>query len=271
MGHRFDKQEPSGKSGTRRGTVPAGIAMCLLAAVAIAGCGENSGKSASVATTATAAAKTATKPATTPTTPTTPATTSTAAKPPAKSSKSSKSPAHTTSTQAKPPATKASAKPSNSSESASSSFGKIKLTSTAFKPGGPISAQYTCDGADISPPLQWHDVPHGTAELFLLAIDLGGSSSEAIQWSVAGISPSSSGIPAGGLPPGAVAGLNSAGKVGWSGICGAKGQLQRVAFLFYALNHKLDLKSGFNPIQARSGLKGATLATGLTAATYKRP
>jgi phosphatidylethanolamine-binding protein (PEBP) family uncharacterized protein len=175
-----------------------------------------------------------------------------------------------TSTKAKPSAAKASTK-SSSSESANNSFGKITLTSTAFKPGGPISAQYTCDGAGTSPPLQWHDVPHGTAELFLLAIDLNAGASHAVQWAVGGISPSSGGIPAGGLPPGAVAGVNSTGKIGWSGICGAKGQLQRVAFLFYALSHKLGLKSGFNPVQERNGLKGATLATGLTAATYTRP
>ncbi len=269
MGRRFGGQERSGMGGASRPVSLAGVATCLCAIVAIAGCGESSGKSASVAA-ATTAATTATAP-TTPTTPTTPATTSTAAgQPQSKSSKPSTTTTKSTTTPAVPPAAKTSTKPGKPAKS-EQGFGKIKITSTAFKAGGPIAAKYTCDGGGISPPLAWQGVPRGTAEVFMLAIDLSGSSSDAIQWAVAGISPSATSIPEGGLPAGAVAGVNSAGKVGWGGICGAKGQLHHVGFLFYALNHKLGLKSGFNPVEVRGGLKGATLATGLTLATYQRP
>ena len=180
------------------------------------------------------------------TTPTTPATTSTAAKPPApKPSGSSTTTAKTTPTPATSPA-KTSTKPGKPSKQ-ELGFGKIKVTSAAFKAGGPIATKYTCDGAGTSPPLRWTGVPRGTQEVFMLAIDLSGSSSDAIQWAVAGLAPPTSEIPEGSLPAGAVAGVNSAGKVGWGGICGSKGQLHHVGFLFYALKHKLTLKSGFNP------------------------
>jgi phosphatidylethanolamine-binding protein (PEBP) family uncharacterized protein len=228
-------------------------AAALLVAIAIAGCGSGSGKSASVAAATTA---------------TTPATTSTASKQPSKTPAKT-TPSKTATTPSKPPA-KASTKTGEAAE-ADKTFGKIKLTSTAFKAGGPIGVQYTCDGAGTSPPLEWHDVPHGTVEMFLIAIDLTGGASDAIQWAVAGIPPSASAIPAGSLPAGAVAGLNSEGKAGWGGICGAKGQQHHVAFLFYALSRKLGLKAGFNPVAARGGLKGSALATGLTVATYRRP
>ncbi|HEV3319088.1 MAG TPA: YbhB/YbcL family Raf kinase inhibitor-like protein [Solirubrobacteraceae bacterium] len=262
MGRRFVGQDRFGVGGARRAVRPAGVASCLCAIVAIAGCGESSGgKAASVVV-----AKTAATTATAPTTPTTPATTSTATKPPAKSSKSSTTPAKTTTT----PAATTSPKPGKPSKG-ELGFGKIKVTSTAFKAGGPIAAKYTCDGGGTSPPLQWHGVPRGTSEVLMLALDLSGSANDAIQWAVAGISPNATGIPEGSLPAGAVAGVNSAGKIGWGGICGSKGQLHHVGFLFYALKHKLSLKSGFNPVEVRSGLKGATLATGLTLATYQRP
>lgn len=235
----------------------------LGAALLIAGCGggssSTSGKAASVATTASTPATTAT-------------TTSTAAKPP--SGKSQKQPTTTaskpTTQPAKTPSAKTSSTPSQTSK-ALAALGKITLTSSAFKAGGAIPARYTCDGADVSPPLEWHGVPNGTAELFLLAIDLSGSSSDAIQWAVAGIPPSAGGLSAGSLPAGAVAGVNSVGKAGWGGVCGAKGQIHHVAFLFYALKQKLNLKSGFNPIIARNALKGSTLGTGLTLAVYNRP
>ena len=264
MGRRFSGQQRSGTCGVSSpvslmGVVAAGLCTVL----AIAGCGGSSAKSASVATAATTATT-----ATGPTTPTTPASTSTAAKPPA--SKSSKSSTTTTKSTTAPVTSPAAKTPAKSAKS-ERGFGKIKVTSAAFAAGGPIAAKYTCDGAGTSPPLQWTGVPRGTSEVFMLALDLSGSSSDAIQWSVAGISPSVTSIPEGGLPVGAVAGVNSAGKVGWGGICGTKGQLHHVGFLFYALNRKLGLKSGFDPAEVRGGLKGATLATGLTLATYQRP
>ena len=31
----------------------------------------------------------------------------------------------------------------------------LQITSTAFSEGQPIPAKYSCEGSDISPPLQW--------------------------------------------------------------------------------------------------------------------
>jgi phosphatidylethanolamine-binding protein (PEBP) family uncharacterized protein len=262
MGRRFAGQAASGTGGASRTASPALVAVCLCAVVvAIAGCGEGSGGKSASATAATTTAG--------PTTPTTPATTSTAAKSPTSPTSTSKSSTKTTTRSTTPPA-KSSAEPSKPA-SREKTFGKIKVTSTAFKAGGPIAVKYTCDGAGTSPPLQWQGVPSGAAEVFMLAVDLTGGAREVVQWAIAGISPSTTSIPEGSLPAGAIAGVNSAGKVGWAGMCGAKGQLQHVGFLFYALKQKLKLKSGFNPIEVRGGLKGATLATGLTLATYQRP
>jgi Raf kinase inhibitor-like YbhB/YbcL family protein len=271
MGRRFGGQQRFGMSGRRHPVSFAGVAASICAVVAIAGCGEGSGgKSASVA-----AATTAATTATAPTTPTTPATTSTAAKPPkSKSSQASTTTTKSTvtkstTTPSQPPAAKSSTEPRKPAAK-EKTFGKIKVTSTAFKAGGPIAVKYTCDGAGISPPMQWQGVPSGAAEVFVLAVDLSGGAHDVVQWAIAGIPPSTTSIPEGSLPAGAIAGVNSAGKVGWGGVCGAKGQLHHVGFLFYALKRKLKLQSGFNPIEVRGGLKGVTLATGLTLATYQR-
>lgn len=264
MGRRFGGQDGSGSGNVSRPASLAGVAACLCAVVALAGCGEGSGgSSASVAST-----PTATTTATGPTTPPTPTTTSTAAKPPA-SQPSKSTTTKSTTTPAKQPAAKSSSEPSKPATK-ERTFGKIKVTSAAFKAGGPIAVKYTCDGAGTSPPLQIHGVPSGAAEVFVLAIEPTGGSHEQVQWAIAGIPPGTTSIQAGSLPAGAYAGVNSAGKVGWGGVCGAKGQLQHVLFLFYALRQKLKLQPGFNPLEVRGGLKGATLATGLTAATYQR-
>ena len=149
-------------------------------------------------------------------------------------------------------------------------LGTIALNSPAFSPDGALPSRYTCDGANVSPPLSWRDVPAGSVELLLLAIDLDGGHRGAIQWAVAGLPPRSLGIAAGRLPAGAVVGRNSAGDARWGGICDASGRLHHVAFLLYALDRKLGLKAGFDVATVRSGLKDATLARGLTVATYER-
>lgn len=156
-----------------------------------------------------------------------------------------------------------------STSSPRSTLGTIVVSSPAFQPGGVLPSRYTCDGAELSPPLNWRNVPAGSVELLLLALDLDGGRTGAIQWAVAGLPPSAPGIAAGRLPPGAVVGRNSAGEPGWGGICDASGRLHHVAFLLYALDRRLGLKAGFNPAVVRSGLKDATLARGLTVATYE--
>src|SRR5450830_2070687 len=45
------------------------------------------------------------------------------------------------------------------------------LTSAAFAHQGAIPTKYTCEGADVSPPLTWIDLPPGTKSLALIVDD----------------------------------------------------------------------------------------------------
>jgi Raf kinase inhibitor-like YbhB/YbcL family protein len=47
----------------------------------------------------------------------------------------------------------------------------LKLTSSAFQPGGTIPSKYTCEGDDISPPLAIDGVPAGAKSLALIIDD----------------------------------------------------------------------------------------------------
>jgi hypothetical protein len=145
------------------------------------------------------------------------------------------------------------------------------VASAAFPRGGQIPARYTCDGGNVSPPLQWGKLPAGTSQLFVLALSLTAGAGGAIRWAVGGIDPSSGGIPAGQLPPGAVAGRSSDGHIGWSGICGAAGKPQAIIVLAYALRHPLHLSSGFDPRTVQSQLSGNSLGTGVVYGAYRKP
>jgi Raf kinase inhibitor-like YbhB/YbcL family protein len=183
------------------------------------------------------------------------------------SASSSATPAKSSSTRSSP----ANASSSGSGETYSAPGG-LTLSSSAFERNGALPARYTCDGANVSPPLAWQNVPKRTAELVLFAIDVSSSTAEGgIRWVVAGIEPNSGEVKAGSLPPGAVAGRNSAGTVGYAGICPAKGKTHNIEFVLYALSKHVPLASGFAPTLAESEYGGSELASATTYATYTRP
>ena len=102
----------------------------------------------------------------------------------------------------------------------------LTLTSSAFKPGDKIPSQYTCEGADISPPLAFADVPPGTKSLAFLLDDPDAPDPKApkrvwAHWLVYNLPPDSQGLPenAGrsGLPKGAVIGLNDRQQAAYHG------------------------------------------------------
>jgi phosphatidylethanolamine-binding protein (PEBP) family uncharacterized protein len=58
----------------------------------------------------------------------------------------------------------------------------FELTSPAFDAGEPIPRQYTCDGEDISPPLQWSDPPQGTRSFVLISDDPDAPAGTWVHW-----------------------------------------------------------------------------------------
>lgn len=47
----------------------------------------------------------------------------------------------------------------------------LTLTSSVVGDGKRIPTRFTCDGEDVSPPLQWHGVPEGTRSFVLICDD----------------------------------------------------------------------------------------------------
>ena len=150
--------------------------------------------------------------------------------------------------------------------------GTMAVSSPAFERNGTIPAQYTCDGANVSPPLQWQHLPAHTKELVLFVIDDSSDGAEGgIRWVVAGIDPSLSGISAGQLPSGAVVGLNGSGKAAYGGICPTKGKPAAIEFVLWALSKTIPLSNGFTPAVAEHDYSHSELASATTYATYTRP
>jgi phosphatidylethanolamine-binding protein (PEBP) family uncharacterized protein len=129
-----------------------------------------------------------------------------------------------------------------------------------------LPARNTCDGADTWLPFKWSAIPSGTAELALFIVNIKPVKEALfVDWAVGGLSPSSNGISAGTLPPGAVVGRNSFGQVGYS-ICPPKGTSEVYVARLVALSHPLDPQSGFDGKTFYLEAERAGTAVGLTGA-----
>ena len=99
----------------------------------------------------------------------------------------------------------------------------MKLTSGAFPDQGAIPVGFTCDGDDLSPSLDWSDVPDGTAELVLICEDPDAPGGTFVHWILWGIPPGTAGLAEGAVPPGTHQGRNGFGSVGYRGPCPPRG------------------------------------------------
>jgi Raf kinase inhibitor-like YbhB/YbcL family protein len=168
-----------------------------------------------------------------------------------------------------------SAVPSSSSSTASPSAAvarPFRLASSAFAAGEAIPREFTCDGANVSPPLAWADVPAGTAALVLLVDDP--DARDFVHWIILDL-PGANGDLRKDIPPSTASpqqGLNDFGKIGWGGPCPPSGT-HHYRFTLTALSAKLGLSGhpgGGTVRDALAGAKAKVLGTASLTATYRR-
>ncbi len=148
----------------------------------------------------------------------------------------------------------------------------LEVTIPSLLPESHIPKRYTCDGADVSLPVQWSHVPSGVADFAVFVVNLQPVHGRLFfDWAVAGLSPTSHGLSPGKLPPGAVVGGNSFGKVGYS-ICPAKGTgKEHYVVRVVALPRQLAAKPGFDAETLYREAERSATAVGLGGGAYTPP
>lgn len=164
--------------------------------------------------------------------------------------------------------------PPSAAEIAKATVADMSLQSPALPPTaeGPahLTATYTCDGKDSWPALRWSGVPAGSAELILYAMNVAPVEGKLfVDWALAGLSPSLTGIEAGKLPKGAILGTNSFGKRDYE-ICPPSGSGEIYIFAVYALPKALSPPRGFDARELRQQVLDVSGNVGLLSAYYAR-
>jgi hypothetical protein len=151
----------------------------------------------------------------------------------------------------------------------------MHLTSAAFGEGEPIPVRFTGDGRNVSPPLQWTDVPAESKSLTLVADDPDAPAGTWVHWVLYDLPASANGL-AEALPrnqytpDGAKQGQNSFGHLGYGGPCPPPGNAHRYFFRLYALDTRLDLVPGATRKEVEGAMVGHVLAEAQLMGIYKR-
>ena len=151
----------------------------------------------------------------------------------------------------------------------------MELKSSAFQSGADIPRQYTCDGADRSPPLRWENASAAAKSLALIADDLDAPVGTWVHWVIydlpAGTNELSEGTPTTDtLSNRAKQGVNDFRKVGYGGPCPPPGPAHRYFFKLDALDAETRLKPRATKQQLLDAMKGHILAEAQLLGRYGR-
>lgn len=150
----------------------------------------------------------------------------------------------------------------------------LKLSSPDFSSGGTIPKQFTCDGADISPALQWSDPPAATQSFSLIADDPDAPVGTWVHWVLFNLPANARSLAQNvpkkeELPDGSRQGNNDFDKIGYGGPCPPRGS-HRYFFKLHALDAKLNLKPGAAKKDVERAQQGHVLAQGEWMGRYSR-
>lgn len=136
------------------------------------------------------------------------------------------------------------------------------LKSPSFTEGSRIPKKYTCEGENISPELIWENLPVGTVSLVLICEDPDAPVGIWTHWVLYNIPARLHSIPENLnsqkeliSQEKILVGINDFKKLGYGGPCPPPGKPHRYFFRLFALNIKLDLKTGLNRDQVLAAIK----------------
>ena len=155
---------------------------------------------------------------------------------------------------------------------------KLQIASSAFAHGASIPRQYTCEGADHSPPLSWSGVPTGARSLVLIVEDPDAPDPAApkmtwVHWVLYNLAPQITGLAQAlapsALPRGTLEGKNDWKRTGYGGPCPPIGR-HRYFHKLYALDAMLPDLSHPTRERLLRAMEGHVLAQAELVGTYEK-
>ncbi len=146
---------------------------------------------------------------------------------------------------------------------------KMKILSPAFQNNQQIPSKYTCDKANINPPLEFSDILQNAKSLVLIVDDPDAPSGTWTHWTLWNIPPTTTKIEEKSVPQEAVEGVTSFGKPGYGGPCPPSGT-HHYFFKLYALDTTISLDSKADVKQLVQTISGHIIQEAQLVGLYSR-
>lgn len=153
----------------------------------------------------------------------------------------------------------------------------LTIQSPAFQPDGNIPRLHTCEGNDVSPPLQWQGEPANTKSFAIVVDDPDAPDPKApkmtwVHWVAYNLPASTHALPEGAsrkMPAGARDGKNDWKRPGFGGPCPPVGR-HRYFHKIYALDIELPDLHEPTKAQLEAVMKGHIVAQAELVGTYQK-
>jgi len=150
----------------------------------------------------------------------------------------------------------------------------MNIKSRTISEGGMIPARHTCDGENVSPPLEWSGAPAETKSFALIGDDPDAPAGTWVHWVVYNMPPDIIKLDEGVKPErefgnGMRQGSNDFQRIGYGGPC-PPGGTHRYYFKLYAVDRILDLHPGATKARVIQALQGHILAQAELMGKYRR-
>jgi Raf kinase inhibitor-like YbhB/YbcL family protein len=150
----------------------------------------------------------------------------------------------------------------------------LTISSGAFANGSMIPSQYTCDGVNISPPLQWSGLPAAAKTFALIVDDPDAPAKTWVHWVVYDLPANATQLTenigqAKTLGSGGKQGTNDFKRIGYGGPCPPSGT-HRYFFKLYAVDIETSLPPGATNDELLKTIEGHVVAQGEIIGKYKR-
>ncbi|MBE2271042.1 MAG: YbhB/YbcL family Raf kinase inhibitor-like protein [Anaerolinea sp.] len=144
----------------------------------------------------------------------------------------------------------------------------MEIASVAFKDRQPVPTAYTCDGANVSPPLTFSDIPANAKSLVLMVEDVDAPANPWVHWLVFNIPPTTTTVRPDSIPDGATEGLANGGTHGYEGPCPRYfAGTHHYKFRLLALDTWLDLPAASTRADVLARAEGHIIAEALLVGT----
>jgi Raf kinase inhibitor-like YbhB/YbcL family protein len=149
-------------------------------------------------------------------------------------------------------------------------LGSLAVTSSSFSPMHEIPVDYTCDGADKSPPIAWSAPPAGTRSFAIVVDDPDAPSGTFTHFVAYNLPPDARALPEGADPSGLGGATtdNDFGRPGYAGPCPPKREIHHYNFRVFALNTPIEVKAGGKRGEVDGAMNGHVLAQGVLTAVF---